>query len=85
MEAASGRPSETRESSVIDSAVLGIVAQCTMQSRQARGAPPTPDPRLLEWPTPKTNTPPSKVNLAYSTTKQVRQTYLAHDWAERAA
>jgi hypothetical protein len=47
-----------------------------------RGAPPTPDPRLLEWPTPKTNTPPGTVNLAYSTTKQVRQTYLAHEWAE---
>ena len=47
-----------------------------------RGAPPTLDPRLLEWPTPKTNTPPSRVNLAYSTTKQVRRTYLAHEWAE---
>ena len=30
-----------------------------------RGAPPTPDPRLLEWPTPNTNTPPGTVNLAY--------------------
>jgi len=37
-----------------------------------RGAPPTPDPRLLEWRTPKTNSAPGKVNLAYSTTKQVR-------------
>ena len=47
-----------------------------------RGAPPTPDPRLLEWHTPKTNSAPGKVNLAYSTTKQVRQTYLAHEYAE---
>ena len=47
-----------------------------------RGAPPTPDPRLLEWRTPKTNSAPSKVNLAYSTTKQVRRTYLAREYAE---
>ena len=47
-----------------------------------RGAPPTPDPRLLEWYTPKTNRAPRKVNLAYSTTSQTRQTYLAHQWAE---
>jgi len=47
-----------------------------------RGAPPTPDPRLLEWYAPKTNHAPRKVNLAYSTTSQTRQTYLAHQWAE---
>ena len=47
-----------------------------------RGAPPTPDPRLLEWYAPKTNRAPQRVNLAYSTTSQTRQTYLAHQWAE---
>ena len=47
-----------------------------------QGAPPTPDPRLLEWYAPKTNHAPRKVNLAYSTTSQTRQTYLAHQWAE---
>jgi hypothetical protein len=47
-----------------------------------RGAPPTPDPRLLEWYAPKTNHAPRRINLAYSTTSQTRQTYLAHQWAE---
>ena len=47
-----------------------------------RGAPPTPDPRLLEWRTPQTNSAPSTVNRLNSTTKQVSQTYLAHQWAE---
>ena len=47
-----------------------------------RGEPPTPDPRLLGWTVPKTNKEPRTVCLAYSTTRQVRQTYLAGEWAE---
>ena len=47
-----------------------------------RGAPPTPDPRLLEWVTPATSKAETTVCLAYATTKQVRQTYLARDWVE---
>jgi hypothetical protein len=47
-----------------------------------RGAPPLPDPRLLEWVAPQTNMPPQHVCLAYATTRQTRLTYLAQSWSE---
>ena len=46
------------------------------------GAPPLPDPRLLEWVTPQTNKPAQHICLAYATTKQTRLTYLAQSWTE---
>ena len=46
------------------------------------GAPPLPDPRLLEWVAPHTNKPAQHTCLAYATTKQTRLTYLAQSWAE---
>ena len=45
--------------------------------RPPRCTPPVPDPRLLEWTVPKTCKPEGRVCLAYSTTKDVRLTYLA--------
>ena len=47
-----------------------------------RGAPPVPDPRLLEWAIPETCKPEGRVCLAYSTARDVRQTYLAQAWRE---
>ena len=47
-----------------------------------RGAPPLPDPRLLEWVAPQTNKPAQHICLAYATTKQTRLTYLAQSWTE---
>jgi len=47
-----------------------------------QGAPPVPDPRLLEWAMPKTCKPARHVCLAYATTKDVRQTLLAQAWRE---
>ena len=49
-----------------------------------QGAPPVPDPRLLEWTVPKTCKPEGRVCLAYSTTKNVRLTYLAQRSVARA-
>ena len=46
------------------------------------GAPPLPDPRLLEWVAPQTNKPAQHICLAYATAKQTRLTYLAQSWAE---
>ena len=46
------------------------------------GAPPLPDPRLLEWVAPHTNKPAQHTCLAYATTKQTRMTYLAQSWTE---
>ena len=46
------------------------------------GAPPLPDPRLLEWVAPQTNKPAQHTCLAYATTKQTRLTYLAQSWTE---
>ena len=46
------------------------------------GAPPVPDPRLLEWAIPETCKPERRVCLAYSTNKDVRLTYLAQAWRE---
>ena len=47
-----------------------------------QGAPPVPDPRLLEWAMPETCKPARHVCLAYATTKDVRQTLLAQTWRE---
>ena len=47
-----------------------------------QGAPPVPDPRLLEWVVPKTCKPERQVCLAYSTAKHARETYLAQAWRE---
>ena len=47
-----------------------------------QGAPPVPDPRLLEWVIPETCKPERRVCLAYSTTKMARLTYLAQAWRE---
>ena len=47
-----------------------------------RGAPPVPDPRLLEWIIPETCKPEERVCLAYSTTEKTRRTYLARAWRE---
>jgi len=47
-----------------------------------RGAPPVPDPRVLEWAVPQTCKLKGRVCLAYSTAKEVRQTYLAQAWRE---
>jgi hypothetical protein len=47
-----------------------------------QGAPPVPDPRLLEWAMPETCRPARQVCLAYATTRDVRQTLLAQAWRE---
>ena len=47
-----------------------------------RDAPPVPDPRMLEWVMPDTSRTGPHVTLAYSTTRQVRQTLLAQAWVE---
>ena len=47
-----------------------------------QGAPPIPDPRLLEWAMPETCKTGRHVCLAYATTKDVRQTLLAQAWRE---
>ena len=47
-----------------------------------QGAPPIPDPRLLEWAMPETCKTGGHVCLAYATTKDVRQTLLAQAWRE---
>ena len=47
-----------------------------------QGAPPVPDPRLLEWAVPATCKPERRVCLAYSTARDACQTYLAKAWQE---
>ena len=47
-----------------------------------QGAPPAPDPRLLEWIIPETCKSEERVCLAYSTTANTRRTYLAQAWRE---
>ena len=42
-----------------------------------QGAPPVPDPRLLEWTIPETCKPEERVCLAYSTTEKTRRTYIS--------
>ena len=47
-----------------------------------RGAPPVPDPRLLQWTIPRTCKPARHICLAYSTAQHARETYLAQAWQE---
>ena len=73
------------EDTQLDSAASVLAAKAGNFRHAAlgpRGAPPVPDPRLLEWAVPKTCKPEGRVCLAYSTAKDVRQTYLAQAWRE---